>query len=75
MHDNGFTGIADTDPLCLGIVDDIDSHLQVRTLIHINMAITGTGLDDRDRTVFPRQRGSAVRFRVESAHPHTASAA
>ena len=52
MHDNGLTGIADADSLCLGIVDDIDSHLQICTLIHINMAVTGAGLDDRDRTVF-----------------------
>lgn len=40
--------IADTDPLCLGIEDDIDCHIKICALIHINVAVSGTSLDHRD---------------------------
>ena len=48
MDQKRFTGIADTDSLRLGIHDDIDRHRKICTLIYINVAVSGSGLDHRD---------------------------
>lgn len=34
MNNDGFTGVADTNTLSFCIVDDIDRHIQISTLIH-----------------------------------------
>ena len=52
VYDNRLTGIADTDTLSLCIVDDPDSHVEVGAFINVDMAVSGTSLNDRDRAVF-----------------------
>ena len=64
MYDQRFTGVADADPLGLGIEYDVQSHLEIRSLIHEDMAVPGSRLDDRHRTVLHHgtdQSGSAAR--------------
>ena len=51
MDQHRLTGIAYTHTLSLGIHNNICSHLQIGSLIHISMAVTCTGLDHRDRTI------------------------
>ena len=52
VYDNRLTGVADTDALSLCIVDDPDSHVEVCAFINVDMTVSGTGLNDRDRAVF-----------------------
>ena len=51
MHQKRLTGIADTHPLCLGIHHNVCRHLKICALIHINMAVSGTSFDYRNRAV------------------------
>ena len=51
MHYQRFGRVADADPLCFGIDQDAHCHIEVRVLIDVNMAVAGTGLDDRDLAV------------------------
>ena len=52
MNHQGFTGIADTETLCLCIYNDIDRHLNICCLIDIDMAVPGSRLNDRNGTLF-----------------------
>lgn len=48
MYKNRFAGIADAYSLSLGIHDNVCCHLKVCGFIHINMAVSSTGLNHRD---------------------------
>ena len=52
MDHQGFTGIADTDSLGFCVQNNVRSHLKIRGLIHIDVTVSCTCLDHRDRTVF-----------------------
>lgn len=52
LNHQGFTGIADTETLCLCIYNDIDRHLNICCLIDIDMAVPGSRLNDRNGTLF-----------------------
>ena len=47
----GFAGVAHTGALSLSVVDDIHSHSKVSRFIHENMAVSSSGLDDRNTAV------------------------
>ena len=51
MKNQGFAGIADSDPLGLGIENDISRHGKAGGRIHVNMAVSRPCLDYRDRAV------------------------
>ena len=51
MDQYRLTSIAHTYPLSLGIHNNICCHLQIGSFVHINMAVTCTGLDHRDCTI------------------------
>ena len=51
MNDQRLTGVAHADALGLGVENDVGRHLIVRALIHVNMAVAGAGLDDRNGAV------------------------
>ena len=51
MHHQRLTGIADTDPLGLGIHQYFYRHIHIRILVHIDVAVAGSGLYDGDRAV------------------------
>ena len=64
MDHQRLTGIADTDTLGLGIIQDLHCHVLVSRGIHINVAVTGTGLDNRYGTLSHHsadQSGTATR--------------
>ena len=46
MNNQRFSGITHAWALRFGIHDDIDRHLQIGTVIYINMAITDSGFND-----------------------------
>ena len=52
VNHKGLTGIAHTRPLCLRIMYDPHCHVQIRVLIHIDMAVAAAGFNHRHRTVF-----------------------
>ena len=45
MYHQRLTGIADTDPLGLGIHQNFYCHIHICVLIYVDVAITGSGLD------------------------------
>ena len=47
MYNEGFRSIADTYPLGLGVYDDGNGLVQVSFFVHIYMAVSCTGLNDR----------------------------
>ena len=51
VHHQRLAGIADADALGLRIVYNIYRHGKIRILIHIDVAVSGTCLDDRDRAL------------------------
>ena len=51
MNKKGFAGIAYAYPLSLGIHDNVCCHFRIGCLIYINMTVSGTCLDDRNRTL------------------------
>ena len=64
MHYDGFTRIADADTLCLCTQNNINRHRKICRLIDIDMAVSGSRLDNRDGTVFhysADQSGTAAR--------------
>ena len=46
MDHQGFTGVADADPLGFGIENDGNGFGQIRILIHINVTVSRPGFDD-----------------------------
>ena len=64
MHYDGFTRIADADTLCLCIQNNIHCHGKIGCLIHVDMTVSGSCLNDRNRAVFhdsADQSGTAAR--------------
>ena len=51
MEHQRFTGIAYADSLGFGIENNINGHIKIRALIHENMAVSRTGLDDWNTAV------------------------
>ncbi len=59
MDHQGFTGIADSDPLGFGVVYNLGCHGRICCFIHIDVAVSGTGLNDRDRAAADHRRNQA----------------
>ena len=52
MDYQGFAGVAYADPLCLGVEDNGNRHIDIRALVHIDVAVACAGLDHRNPAVF-----------------------
>ena len=64
MHDKRLAGVADADALRFCVENDIDRHRKIGALIHVNVAVSGAGLDHGNRAVVyhrPDQSCSAAR--------------